>query len=201
MNLSARMILVLTAVGLISGSLLAIVGMLTTDRIALNRQQEINAAILEVVPGANASETLYEGEDIIIYGGKTDTGELVGYAVYASGTGFQDIISLMFGTDIQISKVNSLSVLEQKETPGLGAKITDRDVFLKFWENRDAGDALELHKPAAETMAELAPNEVNTITGATISSDKVLEIVNLSLDKLKRIKQEGKLISEGKNAE
>jgi len=201
MNLSARMIVVLTTVGLISGSLLALVGMLTKDRIAFNREQEINAAILEVVPGAQASTTLYEDENITIYGGKTSAGELVGYAVYTSGTGFQDVISLMFGTDMLVSQVNSLSVLEQKETPGLGAKITDQDVFLKFWENRDARDALLLHKPAADTLAELAANEVNTITGATISSVKVLEIVNLALEKLKQIKQAGKLVSEENNAE
>jgi len=50
LNLSVRMIVVLTVVGLISGSLLAVVGMLTKDRIAFNKQQEIKAAILEVVP-------------------------------------------------------------------------------------------------------------------------------------------------------
>ncbi len=53
------MIVVLTTVGLISGSLMAVVGMLTKDRIALNRQQEIEAAILEVVPGTDTSEELF----------------------------------------------------------------------------------------------------------------------------------------------
>jgi major membrane immunogen (membrane-anchored lipoprotein) len=47
----------------------------------------------------------------------------------------------------------------------------------------------------------LAANEVNTITGATISSDKVLSIVNQSLEKLKQLKKAGKLISEENDAE
>ncbi|HHF51921.1 MAG TPA: FMN-binding protein, partial [Candidatus Aminicenantes bacterium] len=41
MNLSARMIVVLTAVGLISGSFLSVVGLLTKERIAMNQQLEI----------------------------------------------------------------------------------------------------------------------------------------------------------------
>ena len=119
MNLSARMIVVLTVVGLISGSLLAVVGMLTKDRIAFNRQQVIEAAILEVVPGTETSEEVFTEKNFTIYSGKDRGGNLIGYAVYTSGTGFQDIISLMFGTDPNVTKINSLSILEQKETPGL----------------------------------------------------------------------------------
>ena len=44
MSLSVRMIVVLTVVGLISGSLLSVVGLMTTDLIELNRQREIEAA-------------------------------------------------------------------------------------------------------------------------------------------------------------
>lgn len=201
MNLSARMIVVLTLVGLISGSLLAVVGMLTKDRIAINKQQEIEAAILEVVPGTETSEKVFAEKNFIIYSGKNREGNLIGYAVYTSGTGFQDIISLMFGTDPNVTKINSLSILEQKETPGLGAKITDKEVFLRFWDNKDTGSTLSLRKPAVSSQDELAPNEVNTITGATISSNRVLSIVNQSLEKLKQIKQAGKLISEENDAE
>jgi major membrane immunogen (membrane-anchored lipoprotein) len=46
----------------------------------------------------------------------------------------------------------------------------------------------------------LGASEVNTITGATISSDKVLGIVNLSLERLREIKQAGKLGSGDSHA-
>lgn len=184
---------VLTLVGLVSGSLLAIVGMLTKDRIAYNRQKEIEAAILKVVPGSASSDKLYEEENITVYGGKDSEDRLIGYAVYASGTGFQDMIRLMFGTNSEVTKINALDILEQKETPGLGAKVTDYDTFLRFWENKDARDPLTLRKPAAKAPEELSSSEVNTITGATISSEKVLEIANASLEQLKQIKKEGKL--------
>lgn len=201
MKLSARMIVVLTTVGLISGSLLAVVNLLTKDLIAFNRQQEIEAAILEVVPGTDSSATLYEEENFTVYGGRDAAGDLIGYAVYTSGTGFQDIVSMMFGVDAEITKINSLSILEQKETPGLGAKITDEQAFLRFWRGRDTGSPLSLRKPAVSTPEELAPSEINTITGATISSQKVMGIVNLSLDRLKQIKQAGKLTGEAQDAE
>jgi len=66
MSLSARMILVLTMVGLISGSLLSVVGLLTTERIELNRLREIEAAISFVIPGTITSVKLYEEEKFTV---------------------------------------------------------------------------------------------------------------------------------------
>jgi len=196
MSLSARMILVLTMVGLISGSLLSVVGLLTTERIELNRLREIEAAISFVIPGTVTSVKLYEEEKFTVYAGQDGEGMALGYAVYASGTGFQDIIKLMFGTDPAIQRLNSLTILEQKETPGLGAKITDALAFLRFWEKKDLSRPLTLRKPAVDSPEKLATSEINTITGATISSQKVLQMVNLSLERLREIKLEGKLGKE-----
>ena len=194
MSLSARMILVLTCVGLISGGFLAGVGLWTKDKIAFNVQQEIEQAIQTVVPGTAVSEKLYEERAFTVYAGKAEDGTLAGYAVYASGSGFQDTITLMFGTDVELKKLTRLTILKQTETPGLGANIERDDLFLKFWGDRDIQAALTLHKPAASATNELTPTEINTITGATISSEAVLNIVNLSLEKLKdKIEQGGQL--------
>jgi len=200
MSLSSRMVIVLTSVGIISGGFLASVGHLTKERIALNKQIQIEGAITAVVPGTINSQKLYEEKGFIIYGGKDSKGGLLGYAIYTSGTGFQDKIELMYGTNPSLTMINCLTILEQKETPGLGAKITDKKSFLRYWENRDSSGSLRLHKPAALSPEELSQTEVNTITGATISSDKVLQIVNLSLDKLRNLKKEGKLGSEEQDA-
>ncbi len=200
MNPSARMIVVLTAVGLISGSFLSVVGLLTKERIAMNQQQEIQTAISEVLPETKTSHKVFEDEALTIYESRDENDNPVGFAVYASGTGFQDIITLMYGIDPSFSKIKALTILEQNETPGLGAKITDRTSFLRFWEGRNCEQPLSLRKPAVESPKNLASSEVNAITGATISSEKVLDIVNLSLEKLKEIKQKGELSSEEKNA-
>lgn len=193
MSLSVRMVVVLTAVGLISGGLLSVVNMLTAERIELNRQREIEEAITRVVPGTVSSATLYEEDKFTVYVGRDAADQELGYAIYASGTGFQDVIVLMFGTDPAIEKIFFMTILEQKETPGLGAKITDQEGYLRFWQDKDIQQPLTLRKPAVGSPEELGSSEVNAITGATISSDKVLGIVNLSLERLRQIKQEGKL--------
>jgi len=196
MSLSARMIIVLACVGLISGGFLAGVGLWTKDKIAYNVQQEIEEAIRTVVPGTDSSEKLHEEDAFTVYAGRAEDGRLQGYAVYASGAGFQDTITLMFGTDSTLSQLSSLTIIKQTETPGLGANIEKEDLFLRFWKERDITSPLILHKPAASSPNELEAKEINTITGATISSEAVLEIVNISLDKLKQMKESGQLGSQ-----
>lgn len=200
MNLSSRMVIVLTSVGLISGGLLATVGLLTKERIELNKQKEIQEAIIQVVPGTQSSQKIYEQKDLTVYEGKTLEGGLAGYALYVSGVGFQDKITLMVGIDPSLAKMNSLKVLDQKETPGLGAKITSPELFLIFWENKDISRPLSLRKPPVSSPDQLAPTEVNTITGATISSEAVLGIVNTALEEVKRLREEGRLSNGGSHA-
>ena len=193
MSLSARMILVLTLVGLISGGFLAGVAALTKERIALNVQAEIEEAIKEVVDDAAINQVVHEEKDLLIYRELEEAGELVGYAVQATGVGFQDKITLMFGLDVSLKEITGLTIIDQKETPGLGAKIEDWEAFLRFWENRDAAGQLALRKPPTSTIDELLPTEINTITAATISSKKVLEIVNLSLERVRELIKQGKM--------
>lgn len=187
------MILVLTLVGLISGGFLAGVAKLTKEKIAQNIQKEIEEAIIKVVPGTIQYEKLYEHEELTVYRGQDETGQTSGYGVQATGVGFQDKITLLFGIDNSWSKITGLTIVDQKETPGLGAKITDRETFLRFWENRDISQPLSLRQPPTDSLEELGPSEINTITGATISSKKVLEIVNSSLQRLDELQEGGKL--------
>lgn len=190
------MVAVLTSIGLLSGGFLTAVGLLTKDRIELNKQREIEEAVIKVVPGIKTSQKLYEEKDLSVYGGLDEEGNLVGFGILASGIGFQDKITLMLGTDSVFAKINRMVILDQKETPGLGAKITDEDVFLKFWRDKDISGTLSLKKPAAISPEDLAAKEVNTITGATISSEAVLKIVNSALERLRKIKDEGRLSGE-----
>jgi len=202
MTLSSRMILVLTSIGLLSGGFLSSVGLLTKEKIALNKQKEVKKAIIEVTPGTRLSQKLYEDEEekLTIYAGFDEDGILVGYAIQTSAVGFQDEISFMLGTNTALTKINSLAILDQKETPGLGAKITDRESFLKYWENKDCSGSLSLRKPSVSSPEELSASEINTITGATISSEAVLDTVNSSLVKVRILKEEGKLKTEKENA-
>jgi len=201
MRLSSRMIVVLTSIGLLSGSLLVSVNFLTRDRIALNKKQEIEEAITRVVPGTQASQKLYEEKEFAVYTGKNDAGATLGFAIQTTAAGFQDKISLIVGTNPSLNKITSLFILDQKETPGLGAKISSYDFFLRFWEDKDCSVPLRLRKPAVQTPDQLSSSEVNTITGATVSSESVLNCVNSSLEKARKLKAEGKFRIEEKSAE
>ncbi len=200
MSLSTRMVAVLTSVGLLSGVFLTGVNLLTKERIALNKQREIEAAVTEVIPGTYSSEKFYEEKDLTVYGGKDKEGKLIGFAIHASGMGFQGKITFMMGTDSSLNRINSLAILEQKETPGLGAKITDKKSFLQYWENKDISSVLTLRKPAVSSPEELGLSEINTITGATITSEAVLNTVNNSLGRVRQLIKEGKVSSGGQDA-
>jgi electron transport complex protein RnfG len=190
------MVIVLTSIGIISGALLMAVNLLTKDRIAYNKQKEIEGAIIRVIPGTRASQKIYEEKDFTVYQGEDDQGNLLGFAINTAAAGFQDKILYIFGLNTQLTRINSLYVLGQKETPGLGAKITDQKAFLQFWESKDCDQPLSLRKPAVE-KEQLASSEVNTVTGATVSSRAVLTSVNLALEKIKKLKEEGKINIEG----
>jgi electron transport complex protein RnfG len=190
------MLIVLSSIGLVSGALLMSVNILTKDRIAFNRQKEIEEAVIQVIPGTQSSQKIYEEKDFTVYQGKDDRGHVLGTAA----GGFQDKIFYIFGLNVQLTKINSLFVLDQKETPGLGAKVTSAEAFLQFWEGRDASQPLALRKPAVKKDA-LAPNEVNTITGATVSSRAMLTSVNAALERIKKLKEEGKFSIEGSDGD
>jgi electron transport complex protein RnfG len=193
------MIVVLTAVGLLSAAFLAGVNILTRERITFNKQKEIEAAIGLVIPGALSSRKVYEERGFSVYAGADGSGNLLGWAVESAASGFQDNIVFLVGADAELNRIRRLYILEQKETPGLGAKIADEKTFLQFWEGKDMNLPLSLRKPPAG-KEELGPAEVNTITGATISSEALLSGVAVSLDRLKKLRSEGKLEIEGSRA-
>jgi len=199
-SLYKRMVIVLTSIGVVSGALLMSVNLLTKDRIAANKQREIEQAVIRVIPGTTASQKIYEEKNFTVYEGKNDQGQDLGLAILTTAGGFQDKILYIFGLNLPLTRISSLYVLEQKETPGLGAKVADEKTFLQFWEDKDSTASLSLRKPAVE-KGKLAPSEVNTVTGATVSSKAVLASVNAALEKIKKLKEEGKINIERGHAE
>ena len=140
------MLIVLSLIGLVSGALLMSVNMFTKDRIASNRKKEIEKAVIKVIPGTKSSLKIYEEKDFTVYKGRDDQGNVLGIAINTAAGGFQDRIFYIFGLDTQLTRINSLFVLDQKETPGLGAKITSAEAFLQFWEGRDVKQPLVLRR-------------------------------------------------------
>jgi electron transport complex protein RnfG len=183
---SARLILTLSLAGLISGLILVGVYELTLPRILANQARDLREAVFKVLPGVEHFQPMafVEGtlqqveedaeEEETIYAGFDSQNNFVGYAIPGEGVGFQDTIKLIYGYQPGERIVVGMEVLESKETPGLGDKII-KDLVFKEMFSKLSVDPEVVPVP---TGTRSAANEVDTITGATISSKAVVSIIN-----------------------
>ena len=188
------MVFTLGLAGLLSGVALAGVYTWAQPRIERNRAARLEAALYEVLPGATHRDTWVIEDDVLVpfvdpegrlpqtdavYGGYDDAGRLLGFAIPAEGGGFQDTIKLLYGVDLQQRRLTGMRVLESLETPGLGDKIIKDEAFVSSFE----GLAFEPEIIPVEPGTAGQAHEVDTITGATISSKALVRIINEANDK------------------
>ena len=176
-----RLALTLAAAGLVSGIALVTTYEITKPTIDANKRAAQRSAVFKVVPGATAMQFLKRApggvavaEDAAegLFGAYDDSGKLVGYAMRGAGAGFQDTITLMVGYDVDRGRVVGMEVLGSRETPGLGDKIYKDAAFVASFEDLVVEPEVVVVKDGSS-----APNEIDAITGATISSKAVAKIV------------------------
>ncbi len=180
-----RLVLTLGLAGLLSGLAIVSAYRLTLPTIEANNAQALREAVFKVVPGAERMQRLvWKGGHMVpaqgvsadepsVYAGYTTAGKFVGYAIPAAGAGFQDTIRLIYGFDPTKERIVGMEVLESRETPGLGDRIYDDQQFHQQFLDLAVEPKVELVKEERT-----APNQVDAITGATISSTAVVKIVN-----------------------
>ena len=166
------------------GAALAVVHIAWQGRIDENKRNETYDQIPLLVPGADKELTeklSIDGREVYkVFGGGADGQPAhLGWVVRASGQGFADRIELLIGLDAPAEAITGLYVLEQKETPGLGSKITGK--FRAQFAGKDPAKPLEITKAAPKDGA----NQIRAVTGATVSSRTVCEIVNAALKDLR----------------
>ncbi len=110
-----------------------------------------------------------------VYDVRLKDGSLAGHVAKASGQGYADRIEVLVGLDAGGNKITGLFILDQKETPGLGNRILEKPWRDQFTD-KPSGTPLVVVK--AKTGK---GNEVDGITGATISSRSVTGIVNTTI--------------------
>ena len=192
---SGRLILTLGLAGFFSGIVLVSAYLFTLPTIEAHKARALEAAIYQVLPGISSFETLVfeEGQLQIwsaigegvgekdlpqIYVGYSDEGELAGFAITAEEPGFQDVIGAIFGYDPHRKQIIGFEVLESKETPGLGDKIMKDAAWLEEFRAL----AIEPEIVAVKKGEKQQANEVEAITGATISSKAVVRLLNKGLE-------------------
>jgi Na+-translocating ferredoxin:NAD+ oxidoreductase RnfG subunit len=102
------------------------------------------------------------------------------------GRGLWGMIEGVVTFDSALSRIVSVRVLSQEETPGLGDRIKEAD-YLATYRNKTAVEPLEL---ALRHKAELE-NEVDAISGATLSSQALLAVVSNSAAALRAAVKDG----------
>ncbi len=192
---SFRLIATLGLAGFFSGLVLVSAFLYTQPMIQANRLQALQQAIFKVLPGCVSYQTLElrggqlvvleegapepkEGEEVRrIYAGYDKKGKLVGFAISGEEPGYQDLIVAIFGYNPRKEIIIGFEVLESKETPGLGDKIMKDPAFKANFESLAVEPPIAVVKKGEKKSG----NEIEAITGATISSKAVGRLLEKSM--------------------
>ena len=189
-----RMVTTLAMAGAIAGSILVFVFLWSQPRILAYQAKVLAESISEVLKGPDHYETVYvyEGQltrelpegvssaglDRIYLGYDTD-GRPMGFAVSGAKAGYMDLIHVIFGYDPSDQEVLGMKVMDHKETPGLGDVIVKDQEFIGGF----SGVRWPL-QGIKEGTATGDPHEVDLVTGATISTRTIVELINLRIQEL-----------------
>ncbi|HAX93626.1 MAG TPA: RnfABCDGE type electron transport complex subunit G [Bacteroidales bacterium] len=173
----------LTLIAMLSSALLGFVYEMTKEPIALSNLNKKLNAIKQVVPEFtnNPNDEMFllptgEGDSLEVYPAKKDN-EIIGYAVNTyTNKGFSGNITLMAGFKPDGTIIN-VTVLEHKETPGLGTKMTEPEFKDQFNNKNPADFRLSVTKDGGP---------VDAITAATISSRAFCDAVQRAYNTLQK---------------
>jgi len=198
---SKKMLLAMVGIGVISALLIVMAFELTLPRVKRLKAEALEKAIFEVLPGTvntQAFGVTGNGElfkikesdktETTVYVGYDSNDAIVGYAVEASGQGYADIIRILYGYNPDHETLIGFQVLESKETPGLGDKIGKDEAFLgnfRALEVNVSDDGQLRNRVITVKHGEKNnPWEIDGITGATISSRAIGNIIGSSTSEL-----------------
>lgn len=173
-----HMILVLGMTGLVSGIALAFIYKATQEEIARNEKSRVDLALNTVLSGAHSFDAKSVGS-LVYYVGGDSAGNTIGYGVLTEGNGYQGSIRLLFGVDAKLKAITGLVIFPNDETPGLGGKIVEKAFRKQF-----KGLAPYPKIDCVQGKEPEKPNEIQAITGATISSRSVVNIINNGMQTL-----------------
>lgn len=153
-------VVVLFTICLVVSGLLAVTNNITAPIIAENALKAEQAALLELLPDAT-SFTEVEGVEMENVNKVYSSDNNVGYVITSAAKGYGGDIEWMTAFDTEGTIVGA-KVLSQSETAGLGAKVEEDWFQAQFKGHND----------------ELTPDNIDMISGATISSKATIKALN-----------------------
>jgi electron transport complex protein RnfG len=185
----------LVGVGTLCGLLIVTVFVVTLPVIERNQAEFLEAAVFQVLPGAASKTSYFLDEDNrfrplqagdtasrAVHAGFDEGGRLLGIAVPGQGMGYADTIRILYGYAPQKQAIVGMQVLASKETPGLGDKIEKDPDFVQNFMALDASlaaDGKTIANPIVPVKngKKTHPWQIDSITGATISSKAIANIL------------------------
>lgn len=206
MSNRAQMIRLLGVVSLLCGVLIVATERGTFARIHRNQETIMKDSVARLLPGIQ-KQIIYGIEpnsDLAIlpsaetggrrfFAGYDAGGNFLGIVVEASERGYADVISAMYAYAPDSQTITGFQVIDMKETPGLGNRISSDPGFLDNFKHLDATHPITTVKHGTKKNAW----EIDAISGATISSRAVgrmlqksvadmAPVIQRNLDRIKR---------------
>jgi len=171
--------LVLLVISVVVALLLAFTNSITKDKIAENTLNKQNAAKQEVLPLATEFvDFKYEKGNVKAVYQAVSGDKMEGWCVNVTPSGYGGAIDMMVGINPDLS-VSGIKVVSNSETAGLGAKCTDES-FKDQFKGKKAPLSVIKNGNAKE-------GEIVAITGATITSNAVVNGVNDAIQAIKEV--------------
>ena len=169
--------------GTVSSALLVGINSLTAAQIAKNEELKLKSSVLD------ALEIVYQKENILeLFDAKVKVLEKDAKKFYRGADGavaFEFSGPGLWGPIYGIASINSdlrtiriLKILHQEETPGLGARIAEKQ-YLGQFKNKEFVPQL-IFTPQGKAKAN---NEIDAITGATLTSKALEKLLNETIRK------------------
>jgi electron transport complex protein RnfG len=169
---------VLFTVTAITGLVLGVVNEITAEPIRLTQERLRKEALAGALPEAEEFEAveLAGGADPILKDVQAghSGGSVTGYCVTVAPGGYAGPVEVVVGITAS-GGVRAIRILNQSETPGLGAKAP-LPPFSGQYDNKEFDELVVVKTPPS------AGNEIQAISGATITSNAVTLGVNKALE-------------------
>ena len=179
MKESLKIISVLTIVCVICAFFLSFVYKNAQTEIKNNQKKRIEDAIDALAPQAQTIQKIdIENQEVYELTDKKDN--LIAYAFLAQGQGYQGKIKILAIINSGLDKLEGIEIVGSIETPGLGAKIQEAD-FKDQFKNLMVTVPIECIKDTPSKK-----NQITAITGATVSSRAVTNILNKQIKNFKQ---------------
>jgi len=181
----------------IFGCALAGVELALRDKIKQNRLNKTKSGIpkffkMAAIERATQIEVKGKGDEpsVKIWRIVDANDKLLGWLLPGRGAGYADVIELVVAVDAKCDRILGMSVLKQAETPALGDNIRKQPFKNNFAKGLTTFKNVTVVKGAVKANPKL--NQIQAITGATVSSKSVVAIVNATITAFKPfIKKQG----------